>query len=635
MLFNRSTFANFSCFLSWIFICLFFIFLFPVKADEKLKTIGVLAYDGKQQAIKRWQPTAEFLSEKIPQYRFNLKALTHEEFQHEINKGALDFLLTNPGHYVQLAVKAGATRLVTYQKRYEDQVLTKMSSVIFSRTDSGIQSLSDLRGKILAAVSKDAFGGYQLAQKEFLTQQIDIGNDTQIKWLGFPHADIVKAVVSGNADAGIVRAGVLEKMQNTGFDIGNLQILNEYKNNSFPYKHSTELYPEWPLARLPSTNSNLSKQVVLTLLQMPNDHPANIISGGAGWTIPLNYNRVHELFKTLQIEPYPTSTLTWGDFWSAYKVWLMVTFVLLLLSLVTMIRMFKVNNRLNMTQQSLHQQQNILEDTVKQRIDDLLKINQSLNEDIESRIAIEENMHDACDALQNLYITASRHDLSREQKLQSLLDMARQYLGANRALLSYWDQGKKQFEFSTVSPEGQAVDVPLSAETANLAISENTLQTHFTSDQWKSYIACPVNIDNNYQCLFEFITFKTVQGNVEENTDDNPSDQNLLPTEVHKRILHLLTFWIGNEMSLANTENRSDKKIEILQDRFSDISPREREVLKLLVQGESNKEMARLLKISPKTIELHRANLLKKTGSKSSIELVKMTIQSGLITSKT
>ncbi len=631
MLHNRSNYASYSCLVSWLLICLFFIFSFPVKADEQFKTIGVLAYDGKQQAIKRWEPTVEFLTEKIPQYHFNLKALTHEEFQHEINKGGLDFFLTNPGHYVQLAVKAGATRLVTYQKRYEDQVLTQMSSVIFSRTDSGIQTLNDLKGKILAAVSKDAFGGYQLVQKEFLTQQIDIGNDTQIKWLGFPHADIVKAVASGKADAGIVRAGVLEKMQNKGFNIENLQILNEYKNDSFPYKHSTELYPEWPLARLPSTDSNLSKQVVLKLLQMPIDHPANIISGGAGWTIPLDYNRVHELFKTLQIEPYPESILIWGDFWSAYKHWLMITFVLLLLSLMTMIRMFKVNNRLNMTQQSLHQQQNILGDTVKQRTDDLLKINQSLNKDIESRIAIEENMNDACDALQNLYITASRHDLSREQKLQSLLDMARQYLGANRALLSHWDHNKKQFEFCTVSPEGQVVDVPLSTETASLAISENTLQTHFTSDQWKSYIACPVSIDNNYQCLFEFITFKTEQ----DNAENNPSDQSLLPTEVHKRILHLLIFWIGNEMSLANMENRSDKKIEILQDRFSEISPREKEVLKLLVQGESNKEMARFLNISPKTIELHRANLLKKTGSKSSIELVKMTIQSGLITSKT
>jgi len=622
MLQNISPHSNFSCFVSWLFIYACFI-PFAVEADEKLTTIGVLAYDGKQHAIERWQPTADYLTEKIPQYRFNIKALTHEEFQHEINKGELDFLLTNPGHYVQLAVKAGATKLVTYQKRYEDQVLTQMSSVIFSRADSGIQTLNDLKGKTLAAVSKDAFGGFQLAQKEFLTQQIGIGDDIQIKWLGFPHGDVVKAVVTGKADGGVVRAGILEKMQGKGIDIDSLQILNEYKNDSFPYKHSTVLYPEWPFARLPSTDSNLSKQVVLTLLQMPKDHPANLVSGGAGWTIPLDYSRVHELFKTLQIEPYLLSALTWEDFWRAYKHWIMVTFALFLFSLLAMIRMFKVNNRLNMTQQSLHQQQNILEDTVKQRTDELLRINQSLNEDIECRISIEENMHDACDALQNLYMTASRHDLSREQRLQSILDMARQYLGADRALLSHWDHSKKQFEFCTVSPEGQVVDVPIFAETANLAISENALQAHLSSEQCKSYIACPVNIDDNYQCLFEFITFKTKQ-------DNDPSNQNLLPTEIHKRILHLLTFWIGNEMSLVNTENRSDNKTKILQERFSDISPREKEVLKLLVLGESNKSMARHLNISPKTIELHRANLLKKTQAKSSIELVKMSIQSGL-----
>lgn len=60
-------------------------------------SIGVLAYNGKQQALARWQPTADYLSQKIDSRDFEIVPLTHEEFEHAINKGQLDFILTNPG----------------------------------------------------------------------------------------------------------------------------------------------------------------------------------------------------------------------------------------------------------------------------------------------------------------------------------------------------------------------------------------------------------------------------------------------------------------------------------------------------------------------------------------------------------
>jgi len=53
------------------------------------------------------------------------------------------------------------------------------------------------------------------------------------------------------------------------------------------------------------------------------------------------------------------------------------------------------------------------------------------------------------------------------------------------------------------------------------------------------------------------------------------------------------------------------------------------EVLKLLTQGEPTKSMARILDISTKTVEMHRANLLRKTNAKSSTELVQLTVISG------
>jgi DNA-binding CsgD family transcriptional regulator len=53
------------------------------------------------------------------------------------------------------------------------------------------------------------------------------------------------------------------------------------------------------------------------------------------------------------------------------------------------------------------------------------------------------------------------------------------------------------------------------------------------------------------------------------------------------------------------------------------LTPRERLILAEIVKGHSSKEVARALDISPRTVEFHRANLLKKYGAKNTAELVR------------
>lgn len=61
------------------------------------------------------------------------------------------------------------------------------------------------------------------------------------------------------------------------------------------------------------------------------------------------------------------------------------------------------------------------------------------------------------------------------------------------------------------------------------------------------------------------------------------------------------------------------------------LTPREEEVLKLIAEGHSGKEIADLLVLSPKTVERHRANLLEKLGMRDRLELTKYAIRVGLI----
>jgi FixJ family two-component response regulator len=64
--------------------------------------------------------------------------------------------------------------------------------------------------------------------------------------------------------------------------------------------------------------------------------------------------------------------------------------------------------------------------------------------------------------------------------------------------------------------------------------------------------------------------------------------------------------------------------------RVSHLSKREREVLELLALGSSNKLIARELSISPRTVEIHRSNMMTKLRAGHSAEAVRLWLQSGL-----
>ncbi len=606
--------------------CLFVTYLIVIStavyADKQVR-LGVLAYNGKEQALTRWQPTADYLSHHVPGYEFKIIPLSHEEFRHSINKGQLDFILTNPGHYVQLEVKFGVTRIATVKSRYKDKVLTQFSSVIITARDSGITGLKDLNGHSFAAVSQQAFGGFQLAQKALKEVGIDVLDDMKLTWLGFPHSDIVRAVLAGKADAGTVRSGILEKMSARGeINLSDLRILSKKEDAGFPLLHSVPLYPEWPFAKLPETDSDLAKQVAVALFEMKQTDEAALQSEGAGWTIPLDYSSVHDVFRYLELEPYPPVPLSYSRFWKAYKFWIILVSLLFLTSLLALFRFIRANKALEAMQQNLFHHQNQLEETVKQRTEELHLSNLALQDDIKSRIQSEQTLGEGCDALQALYSISIRHDLTREQRLQSIVDMVRHYLGTEFALLSSFEN--QTFQSCTCSPNNHDLSAPLSNTFAQQAVQDNHILVHENDQHWQRYIACPVYYDGKLHCLFEFATSYQYQIDTEQ-------DKGGLSSELSLRILHLVSQWVGNEIMMVESEKNAADQFQDFKQRSAAITPREREVLGLLVQGESTKSMARLLSVSTKTIELHRSNLLRKTKTKSSIELVKLAVLSGLL----
>lgn len=68
-----------------------------------------------------------------------------------------------------------------------------------------------------------------------------------------------------------------------------------------------------------------------------------------------------------------------------------------------------------------------------------------------------------------------------------------------------------------------------------------------------------------------------------------------------------------------------------LSDSYNLLTEREREILQLIAEGKSNKEVATILNVSPYTIETHRQNLMQKIGVHNTAEIVLYAVKKGII----
>jgi DNA-binding NarL/FixJ family response regulator len=91
---------------------------------------------------------------------------------------------------------------------------------------------------------------------------------------------------------------------------------------------------------------------------------------------------------------------------------------------------------------------------------------------------------------------------------------------------------------------------------------------------------------------------------------------------------------IRGEAFLTNTAQRSMIRQWLAdgsQGPTDPLTPREEEVVKLIAEAHTNVQIAQILHLSEKTVESHRANLLRKLGMRDRVELVRYAIRRGLV----
>ena len=320
----------------WIFLTLFGAGLSgaaSLAAPTVSLTIGVLAWRGEEKARLQWEPTRAALQAAFPQYRILLRPLGLKDMEASLVAQELDFFITNPGNYIEMEQRYGASRLVTLESVRGGVPAASVGAVVFSRADMpDIRTLADLRGKTLLGVSREAFGGFQIGWGVLQQAGIDPFRDmAEVRFAGFPLDNIVMQVANGQADVGTVRACLLEEMAQEGrIEMDDFRILKPQHIAGFDCALSSPLYPDWPFAKARQTNHVLAKQVAVALLNMSAKN-----EGGPGqsWTIPLSYQPVTELFKSLRIGPYTLSTSqVFREFLQRNKGWFLLALAVVVLA---------------------------------------------------------------------------------------------------------------------------------------------------------------------------------------------------------------------------------------------------------------------------------------------------------------
>ncbi|MFP3910940.1 MAG: response regulator [Desulfobacteraceae bacterium] len=136
------------------------------------------------------------------------------------------------------------------------------------------------------------------------------------------------------------------------------------------------------------------------------------------------------------------------------------------------------------------------------------------------------------------------------------------------------------------------------------------------------------------------ILILTMHKNVQylANSVDAGADGYLLKEDTAEELLEAIARlrkggrYISRSLSMDMAEDFFKKRDQGPGSGPANLSIREREVLKFVAEGKSSKTIAKLLFISPRTAEHHRASLKKKLGLNSTAELVKYAIKEGYTT---
>jgi DNA-binding NarL/FixJ family response regulator len=89
--------------------------------------------------------------------------------------------------------------------------------------------------------------------------------------------------------------------------------------------------------------------------------------------------------------------------------------------------------------------------------------------------------------------------------------------------------------------------------------------------------------------------------------------------------------YLSPALSESAIEAYAQRAGSTAMDPYESLSDREREVLQLAAEGHTNPEIGKRLFISPRTVEIHRANMMKKLDLHNQTDLIRYALKRGML----
>ncbi|MHB0954687.1 MAG: PhnD/SsuA/transferrin family substrate-binding protein [Allorhizobium sp.] len=112
-----SVYANFAAMIRLLFIFALLVYLLATAAEAREVKIAVLAFQGSERAARDFEPTVAHLGRTLREHHFTMVPLDLAGISKAVEARSIDFVITNPGEYVDLESRFGVTRLATLESR--------------------------------------------------------------------------------------------------------------------------------------------------------------------------------------------------------------------------------------------------------------------------------------------------------------------------------------------------------------------------------------------------------------------------------------------------------------------------------------------------------------------------------------
>lgn len=349
--------------MSLMFLCTGILCAQPKDGEVRIGRVSKLQTSEVLQAA---EPFMKYLDSKVPGASFRIVHLhSDDEAIQAATRGDVDFLYVTPSVFVQLEVQSGAMVIATAKRIHgPGAVLKYVGGVIFTGSKRrDIATLADLRKKRVMGLNPLALGGWISAAREFDLEGLDPKRDfSELRFGANPEA-VAQAVLNGDVDAGVLSISEFPQIcRSPGFSSSQFKVLpvrQLYPGlRGLPVPASTRLYPGTAFVKMPHVNDELAERVAAALFEMPENGKVAGSMLVAGWTLPANYQTVHECLRQLRLPPYENFGKV--TFWGAVgQHWQRVTlFLVILLGALTvaMVAALRLNAKLLGSQAAMQKQ---------------------------------------------------------------------------------------------------------------------------------------------------------------------------------------------------------------------------------------------------------------------------------------